>query len=386
MHREPAATRPRVPRARLLLLALIASITTYLSLTSMVAIGDPFQVVAVWYLIPGAIVVLRRDGHVIGWLLVINGLLWALHSASEPTAVGLAWMAVPWRAWTYEWVGFAQWVSTVAMFVLFPNGLTDRTLAERRTARVMIGVAVTATVAAMFVNPVASEFPGGLQPNPTGLGFLPPAVGQLLILPVGVAGIYAVVGLWRRSRHVTGVRRRQYRWVRFAFAVVMVGLLIGLTLHRVIGDAAWLLIIAGWFLIPAAFSIAILRYRLYDIDRIVSRTVAYALITVAVAAIYAVPVIALPELFDLRGPLPVAAATLAAAAAFSPIRRVVQREVDRRFNRARFDARRELDAFATRLRSEVDLDMVASDLQAVVARTLQPGVLSTWFRGTAVRR
>jgi hypothetical protein len=378
--------RRRVPRVRLLVLVLIAAITTYLSLTSMVAMGDPFQIVAVWYLIPGAVVVLRRDGHVIGWLLVINGLSWALHSASEATTGGLAWMSVPWRAWLYEWIAYVQWIATMAVFVLFPDGLADRTPAERRTARSMIGIAVTAMVAAMFIDPVASDFPGGLQPNPTGLGFLPPAVGQYIIVPVGVAGIYAVVGLWRRSRRVTGVRRRQYTWVRFAFAVVMVGLLIGLALHTIIGDAAWLPIMAGWFLIPAAFSVAILRYRLYDIDRIVSRAVAYAVVTLVVAGIYAVPVVALPELFDLHGPLPVAAATLAAAAAFSPVRRVVQREVDRRFNRARFDAQRELEAFAARLRSEVDLDMIVSDLQALLATTLQPRVLTTWLRGTPARR
>jgi hypothetical protein len=157
-------------------------------------------------------------------------------------------------------------------------------------------------------------------------------------------------------------------------------LAIGLLLGEVIGDAAWLPIVAGWFLIPTAFSIAILRHRLYDIDRIVSRTVAYALITAVVAGIYAVGVVALPELFDLGGPLPVAATTLAAAAAFSPVRRVVQRWVDRYFNRARFDARRELDAFATRLRSQIDLDTIVTDINALVDTTLQPSRTMTWVR------
>jgi hypothetical protein len=374
-------TGDRVPRwARFVALGAIAVTTVYLCLGALMELRDPFQIVALWYLVPGAILVLRRDGHIIGWLLAANGLLWALHSSTEAAGGGLAWMAVAWRAWMYEWVGFAQWAATVALFVLFPDGLADRSPRQRRTGRAMIATALAVTATAMFLDPVGGDFVFGQHPNPTGLGFLPPSAGAVLIIPIAGVGLSSVIGLWRRARHVTGSRRRQYTWVLFAFGLVVAGLAIGLLLGEVIGDAAWLPIVAGWFLIPTAFSIAILRHRLYDIDRIVSRTVAYALITAVVAGIYAVGVVALPELFDLGGPLPVAATTLAAAAAFSPVRRVVQRWVDRYFNRARFDARRELDAFATRLRSQIDLDTIVTDINALVDTTLQPSRTMTWVR------
>lgn len=385
VNEESAAAPPPVPRARLVAVVIITLVIAYVLQSTMVELRDPFQVVALWFVVPGAIVVLRRDGHIIGWLLIANGLLWAFHAGSEAATGGLAWMPVAWRAWLYGWMGYAQWTVTVALFVLFPDGLADRTPAQRRTGRAMIAVAVAATVGGMVVDSVGGDFPSGPQPNPIGLGFLPLAAAQFLILPIAVVGIGSVIGLWRRGRRVTGVRRRQYTWALFAFAVVVAGLLFGLLLESEIGAVAWLPIVAGWFLIPAAFAIAILRYRLYDIDRIVSRTVTYGVITLAVAGIYAVPVVALPELFGVRGPLPVAAATLAAAAAFSPIRRVVQRWIDRRFNRARFDAQRELDAFAARLRSEVDLDTIVTDITAVATTTLQPSLVTTWLRGAPLR-
>lgn len=373
--------------ARLLVLATIALTTVYLATTALVQMRDPFQSVALWYLVPGAIVVLRRDGDLIGWLLVADGLTWAVHASTEAAGGGgLGWLPVAWLAWMFEWVGYAQWAATVALFVLFPDGLAHRTTAQRRTGRVMIAAAVAVTGAAMLLEPVGNgSFILGVHANPTGLGVLPAVVNTFLIVPVAVAGLGSVVGLWRRSRQVGGPRRRQYTWVLFAFSLVIAGLVIGLLLSGAIGDSAWLPILAGWYLIPTAFSIAILRHRLYDIDRIVSRTVAYAVITVVVAAVYAIPVVALPELFGLRGPLPVAAATLAAAATFSPARRVVQRWVDRRFNRARFDARRELDAFAVRLRSQVDLDTVVAEVQALVDSTLQPRAATTWLRGVRPR-
>ena len=371
-------------RIRRWMLTVVALATGSLLVTSVPRLDDVpsqlFQLVALCYLIPGAMVVLRRDGHLIGWLLVANGLLWAVQLSSEVADGGLSWLPLAWRAWTNHWVGYAQWSATVALFVLFPDGLGSRTPSQRRAGRAMIVTALAATIASMLSAEVGGDTLGSLHPNPTGLGFLPRAITEFAIVPVGVAGLGAVVGLARRARHVTGAARRQYTWVLFAFGLVIAGLVCGLTLGGVLGDAAWLPIVVGWFLVPTAFSVAILRHRLYDIDRIVSRTVAYAVITVVVAAVYAVPVVVLPELFGVRGPLPVAAATLAAAAVFSPVRRAVQRWVDRRFNRARFDARRELDAFAGRLRSEVDLDTVVADINALVDTALQPRTAATWIR------
>jgi hypothetical protein len=133
-------------------------------------------------------------------------------------------------------------------------------------------------------------------------------------------------------------------------------------------------------LLPLATGAAILRYRLYDLDRIISRTVAYALLTVLLGGGYAAVVLGLGELIGQDSSLVVAAATLAVAAAFQPLRRRVQGVVDRRFDRRRFDAAQTIAAFGGRLRQQVDLDSLSGELLAVVGQTMQPASLSLWLR------
>jgi hypothetical protein len=374
-------------RVRFLGLAVIALAIVLLYVSTVVSrpedqrLGDAlFNSVALWFLVPGVIVVLRRDGHVVGWLLIVNALTWAIQLGGEGSGGGLAWMAPDWRAWIVDWVGYAAWTATVALFVVFPDGMAGRTRKQRRAGRIMIGIPLVMTGTAMLAEQVGGGASLGRYANPTGLGVVPAAVAEVLIGPVAIAVISSVVSLWRRARHVTGARRRQYIWVKFAFSLVMVGLAIGLAFSEVAGDLAWAPIAVSWFGIPMAFSIAILRHRLYDIDRIVSRTVAYGLITIVTAGIYAIPVLALPELFDVRGSLPVAAATLAAAAAFAPVRRVVQQSVDRSFNRARVDAQGKLDAFAGRMRAQVELDTILLEVETLVHATLQPRAAAVWIR------
>jgi hypothetical protein len=135
--------------------------------------------------------------------------------------------------------------------------------------------------------------------------------------------------------------------------------------------------------VPVAIAVAVLRYRLWDLDRLVSRTVTYALVTALLVLPYLVIVLAATQLIEGSGSLAVAAATLAAAAAFSPLRRRVQDLVDRRFNRRRYDAARTVDAFAVRLREQVDLDALHAGLLAVVDQTMQPTQASLWLRPAA---
>ena len=134
---------------------------------------------------------------------------------------------------------------------------------------------------------------------------------------------------------------------------------------------------------PLATGAAILRYRLYDLDRIVSRTVAYGLVTVLLAGVYAVVVLALGQLLGRNSSLVVAGATLAVAAIFQPARRRVQAVVDRRFNRRRYDAARTIQAFSGRLREQVDLDSLSAELLAVTDQTMQPSTVSLWLRPRA---
>jgi hypothetical protein len=198
-------------------------------------------------------------------------------------------------------------------------------------------------------------------------------------LPVAaVAGAASLIVRFRRAR---GVERQQLKWLAYAGGVLMIA--------PVIPDS-WL---GGWasaavnvaqLAIPAAIGVAILRYRLYDIDRLINRTLVYGLLTAMLAAVYAAVVLALGQLFGGIGSKPpswaVAGATLAVAALFHPARRRIQQAVDRRFNRRKYDAAQTVEAFAARLRDEVDLDALAVELLAVVDQTVQPAKASLWLR------
>jgi hypothetical protein len=136
--------------------------------------------------------------------------------------------------------------------------------------------------------------------------------------------------------------------------------------------------VVGFLAIPLCVGVAILRYRLFDIDRVISRTLAYAIVTGLLVGVYAGLVLLATQVLTIRSPVAVAAATLAAAALFNPVRYQVQRMVDRRFNRARYDADAAVAAFAARLQDAVDLDSVRDDLARVVTRSLEPAHLSVW--------
>jgi hypothetical protein len=192
---------------------------------------------------------------------------------------------------------------------------------------------------------------------------------------------------WRRS---SGERRQQLKWLLAGSG----GLVIGQLISQVIQAAdptmsapaqATLDFVSGFGVaaLPVGLAIAILRYRLYDIDRIISRTLAYAVVTAVLAGLYAGLVLLATQVLDLTSQIAVAAATLAAAALFNPLRRRVQHRVDRRFNRARYDADNTVAAFATRLQDATDPDAVRSDLIGTVCQALEPARVSLWLAGGA---
>jgi hypothetical protein len=191
-----------------------------------------------------------------------------------------------------------------------------------------------------------------------------------------VAAVAASVLRYRRAR---GVQRQQLKW--FAFAGLVLALVMPLAV------AFWyrsvlVQVLAGLSsnAMPLAIGAAILRYRLYDIDRIVSRTLTWALLTLVLGLGYAAVVLGLGRLLPQGSSLVVAAATLTVAAVFQPLRRRVQAAVDRRFNRRRYDAARTVEAFSGRLREEVDLDTLTGELLTVVEATMQPAHTSLWLR------
>jgi hypothetical protein len=195
-----------------------------------------------------------------------------------------------------------------------------------------------------------------------------------LLLTCWLASLAGQALSFRRS---SGIRRQQLKWLLAGSAVALAGIALGITLKGV----PWLSGVfggIGFLAVPVSIGVAVLRYRLFDIDRIVSRTLAYAIVTGLLVGVYAGLVLLTTEVFGFHTPVAVAASTLAAAALFTPVRRRVQRFVDRRFNRARYDAETIVAAFADRLKDAVNLDAARDDLAQTVHQALEPAHLSVW--------
>jgi hypothetical protein len=215
-----------------------------------------------------------------------------------------------------------------------------------------------------------------------------PALAAPLQVVYGVTGpltaltmVIAAASLVVRFRRARGLERQQLRWL--AFAAVLAPPAVAITAAAILAQD---LTVAGWAiglylaLLPVAIAASIARYRLYDLDRIISRTRAWGLLTLLLGGGYAVVVLGLGQLLGRDSSLVVAGATLAVAAIFGPARRRIQQVVDRRFDRRRYDAARTIAAFSTRLRQHIDLDSLTAELRAVAEETMQPTQTSLWLR------
>jgi hypothetical protein len=197
----------------------------------------------------------------------------------------------------------------------------------------------------------------------------------LFFITVGVFWLAAVARQalsWRRS---AGERRQQLKWLASGAAVCGVFGIWAI----VTNSAIWEVLILGFAALPLGIGMGILKYRLYEVDRIISRTVTYAIVTGLLVGVYAGLVLLATQVLGFHSTVAVAAATLAAAALFNPVRSLVQRAVDRRFNRARYDAERTVAAFKSRLQDAVDLETVQADLLSTVDRALKPAHASVWI-------
>jgi hypothetical protein len=222
--------------------------------------------------------------------------------------------------------------------------------------------------------------------DPVSVPALASAVAAVIAVSFTIAIGGLTVGAWSlvvRFRSARGSERQQLRWVAFAAALTVPPAAVVL-FSVVVDTTATVVVLVAlgvcMALLPLVIGAAILRYRLYDLDRIISRTLAYGLLTLLLGGGYALVVLGLGQLLGRESSLVVAGATLAVAAAFQPARRRVQAVVDRRFNRRRYDAARTVDAFAARLREQVDLDALSAELLAVVDQTMQPTMASLWLR------
>jgi hypothetical protein len=345
------------------------------------------------YLVVGCLILDRRPGNTVGWIFTVVGLMtmmaglaeaYARYANAHPGSLP-GWLVA---TWILEWI----WPPTIILALVFPLLLfpTGRSLSPRWRPVTWLAVGLTATTALLGAVSPSLHLPNGRTvTNPIGMAGINLDTGPLgtvlnsLVLFMLAASISSLMVRFRRSR---GVERQQLKWFTYAGALVLVAPLS----NSLLGNTSYVLVIA----LPVAVGIAVLRYRLYDIDRLINRTLVYGLLTAILGLVYAGAVLLLGEVFGGVAGNPsnwaVAGATLAVAALFQPARRRIQEAVDRRFNRRKYDAVRTVEAFSARLRDEVDLNALSTELLAVVDRTMEPTVVWLWLRpsvdpGRAVR-
>ena len=374
--------------------ALLAALIPLSVLAQLLGEGVVALVIGVPCMAVGFVVARRQPRNPLGWLFLVIAIFLFV-----PTVGGdYAYLnyelghRLPFAA-----AGLAVdqlWSEGLALFIvailLFPDGRLPSPF-WRWALRVWCAVfmvlivgLVVATAGALDAHPVRIDTSGGLVAidNPVGW-FAVVNHGCLIILFVlSFAFIGRQVLSWRRS---SGERRQQLKWLASGAAVSIVSLVIAAifatssgsdsTVAQWIGNLAWF----GLAALPVSIGVAILRYRLYEIDRIISRTLAYALVTGMLIGVFGGLVLLTTDVLSLSSPVAVAASTLAAAALFNPLRQRVQRVVDRRFNRTRYNADRTVAAFAARLKDAVDVTAVRDDLTTVVQQTLEPAHVSLWI-------
>jgi hypothetical protein len=330
----------------------------------------------------GALLAWKRPGNPIGWLLSATALLYAAGVFSLLLAHFRRMLAlVNWIGWVYL-LGLGV---CVFVLLLFPTG----SLPSRRWRPVAWAAGTGAaawTLGCAFAPTLITASPSMLNP----VGLTGPAGDALKLVAVGGAaliagtGLAAVVSLAFRYRRAGTTERQQLKWLVYASALIVAVLVAEVPVGHLLGNGDTAsnvqnaMTSAAIVLVPVTIGFAVTRYRLYDIDRIVSRTVSYAILTGVLVGVYAGLVLLATQVLRLSSPIAIAAATLAAAAAFSPVRRRVQRVVDRRFNRAGYDAELTVAAFAARLKDAADLDTVRNDLAAVVTHALEPTQVWVW--------
>jgi hypothetical protein len=329
----------------------------------------------------GLVLTLRRPANPIGWLYAASGLVWALIIPFEYwlNAVLLDHRPLALAGQVDAVLVEYGWAPAIALGVTLPALLVPDGRLRSRRWRPVVAAAVAGPVLAVVGGALASgELEQTAVPiaNPFGLGGVAgtvASVASLTGLVLWLASMLAaLVSLVLRFRAARGTERQQLRWVVAGAAAAVAGLLVGL--------AGAVLAYFAVLCVPVGVAVAVLRYRLWELDRLVSRTVTYALVTALLVVPYLLILPLATRLAGGSGSLAVAAATLAAAALFQPLRRRVQDLVDRRFNRRRYDAARTLAAFAARLREQVDLEALEAELLAVVDQTVQPTQAWLWLR------
>ena len=361
-------------------LAALIHQATFLNL----ATGIPIPLV---YATVGVVVARHQSRNPVGWILILFVVLFLIpvdagyyaalryHFAYHGLPLGPAAVVLT-----------SLWPLAFALFplviLLFPDGrLTSaRWRWVLRGYAVAVGYVVAVNLIPALAGKVGHDIGVNSSGNVTFTYHLAPVLGALNVvayLSIGVIWLSFVghqVLSWRRA---SGESRQQLKWLACGAAITLCAGLLGSALASAV--AASRLLEVGVTAMPIAIGVGILKYRLYDIDRIISRTLAYTIVTGLLVGVYAGLVLLATQVLTIKSPVAVAVSTLAAVALFSPLRRRVQRAVDRRFNRARYNADQTVAAFAVRLKDAVDLDTVQDDLARVVQRVLEPAHLTLWI-------
>jgi uncharacterized membrane protein YhaH (DUF805 family) len=352
-------------------------------------------VVAIGFSPVGAVIASRiSPKNPIGWLFCATGLLFVVSHFSAEYAI-YAVLAAPGSLPAGEaaaWILSLVWVPAVGLLVFIGLLFPDGRLPSPRW-RWFFWLSLLLILGGAILHAFASGtvfYLGGIY-NPLGVEELPTSsyVGDLLQMLLPALILVSVASLLVRRLRATGVERQQLKWFTYATTVTVIGVALTYVISEasgsvLLGWAGYVLGLVGFLGIPISMGIAILRYRLYNIDLIINRTLVYASLTATLAFSYFGSVTLLQYLFSLltgqANTLAIVASTLAIAALFNPLRRRIQSFIDRRFYRRKYDARKTLEAFGIRLRDETDLEKLCEDLAEVVDETMQPSHISLWLK------
>ena len=388
-------------RARNIIVALVASTSIALPVAVVVAdaaLGWPsggfyavFAPTVIAFAAVGWLISARRPDNVIGPLLLVFALVFAVYFPIDLLVrLGSPALAVEVAAAFSSASDAPGFIAVAMILILFPDGHVPGPGWRWTVVAAVVGVGCAVVGFALNAGPLAA-FPS--VNNPLGIAGYPGAIvgefGYVCLIALLVAAVAALVTRWRRGGPT---ERAQVKWVGTAALVLAITEVVNLATFDssdpLGSPVAVVLATVATALVPLSIGVAILRYRLYDIDRIISRTIGWALVTGLLVAVFAGAVLALQALLSgvTQGQtLAVAASTLIAFALFQPLRRRVQRAVDRRFDRARYDGERTAAAFAERLRHEVDLEALTTDLERTADNAVRPASVTAWLPTRGVR-
>ena len=330
------------------------------------------------FLVVGGFIAARQPHNRIGWLLVAVGAgfgltvlqQWFVASRFGPGSAIFEASMSP--------IGALPWLALIGLITLFPTGRSNTRLQTVITKMLVILAVIVSIASLVQTAPLGSGRPNPFALEPIAIVTSPLLTGAGLLVTVLPLLIASLVSAIIRARKSQGVERLQFRWLIWAVSVSIAAIVL-VDLNRFVGMTLAVAVLA-LNAIPVAIGVAVVRYHLYDIDRLVSRTTSYAVVTGLLLATYVVVATAVSTALPQSSALAVASATLAAAASARPMLRKVQTVVDRRFNRERYDSIHTVDAFGLGLRHEVDPTHVTGQLLAAVNGTLEPSTVGLWLR------